>query len=52
MPEAQSLTLIIQGVLGELVPEQEVAEAPDAVEEEDSSSTPGRRTWSTKGPPV
>lgn len=52
VPEAQSLTLMIQGVLDELVPGQEVAEAPGAVEEEDSSSIPGRSTWRTEGPPV
>lgn len=35
MPEAQSPTLMIQGVLGELAPEGEVAKIPAVVEEEE-----------------
>lgn len=43
VPEAQTPTLMIQGVLGELVPGEELAEASGTIEEEeDSSSTPGK----------
>lgn len=41
-PDVQSPTLMIQGILGELDPARDVADAPGSVdeEEEDSSSTP------------
>lgn len=41
VPEEQSPTLLIEGVLGELAPEVEITEAQDDVEKEGSSSTPG-----------
>lgn len=51
MPEAQSPTLTIQGILGEFAPREEVAEALGAVEEEeDSSSTPGKEGVGMAGP--
>lgn len=42
MLEEQSLTLMIERVLGEFAPELEATEACDAKEEEVSSSTPGK----------
>lgn len=44
MLEAQSLTLMIQIILGELAPEGETVEAQGAVEEEEGSSfMPGKK---------
>lgn len=44
MPKAQSPTLMIQGILGELALGEEVTGALEAIEEEEegSSSTPGK----------